>query len=102
MRRLADDLKEIIERMNAASRQHEATADPVTSIQILLHSNIISLEEILILNKQIAKIARILNAHTDSLQWAESSCTGLQRKLDDVARGLEQQRRDQDRSFRFA
>ncbi|XP_045024095.1 LOW QUALITY PROTEIN: nuclear pore glycoprotein p62-like [Daphnia magna] len=77
MRRLADDLKEIIERMNAASR-HEATADP------------------------IAKIARILNAHTDSLQWAESSCTALQRKLDDVGRGLEQQRRDQDRSFRFA
>jgi hypothetical protein len=31
MRRLADDLKEIIERMNAASRQHEATADPVNS-----------------------------------------------------------------------
>lgn len=31
MRRLADDLKEIIERMNAASRQHEASADPVSS-----------------------------------------------------------------------
>jgi len=51
---------------------------------------------------QINKIARILNAHTDSLQWAESSCTGLQRKLDAVANGLEQQRRDQERSFRFA
>ena len=35
MRRLADDLKEIIERMNAASRQHEATADPVNSSVIL-------------------------------------------------------------------
>lgn len=78
MRRLADDLKEIIERMNAAGRQNEASADP------------------------IAKIARILNAHTDSLQWAESNCTALQRKLDDVAQGLEQQRRDQDRSYRFA
>jgi len=78
MRRLADDLKEIIERMNAASRQHEVSADPIN------------------------KIARILNAHTDSLQWAESSCTGLQRKLDAVANGLEQQRRDQERSFRFA
>nr|CAG4642093.1 EOG090X0EZJ [Eurycercus lamellatus] len=68
MRRLADDLKEIIERMNASSRQHEASADP------------------------IAKIARILNAHTDSLQWAESNCTALQRKLDDVAHALDQQR----------
>jgi len=29
MRRLADDLKEIIERMNAAGRQNEASADPV-------------------------------------------------------------------------
>ena len=29
MRRLADDLKEIIERMNAASRQQETSADPV-------------------------------------------------------------------------
>ena len=52
--------------------------------------------------KQISKIARILNAHTDALQWAESNCTALQRKLDDVNRALEQQRRDQDRSFRFA
>ena len=29
VRRLADDLKEIIERLNAAGRQYEATADPV-------------------------------------------------------------------------
>lgn len=57
---------------------------------------------LLLIFRQIAKIARILNAHTDSLQWAESSCTALQRKLDDVGRGLEQQRRDQDRSYRFA
>ena len=28
VRRLADDLKEIIERMNSASKQHEATANP--------------------------------------------------------------------------
>nr|CAG4650535.1 EOG090X0EZJ [Sida crystallina] len=78
MRRLSDDLKEIIERMNSAGRQNETNFDP------------------------ISKIARILNAHTDALQWAESNCTGLQRKLDDVGRALEQQRRDQDRSFRFA
>lgn len=100
MRRLADDLKEIIERMNAASRQHEASADPV-AFEVCFFSGVI----ILIDNwfgYQIAKIARILNAHTDSLQWAESSCTALQRKLDDVAHTLEQQRRDQDRSFRFA
>lgn len=38
MRRLADDLKEIIERMNAASRQHEATADPVILNVLLLFS----------------------------------------------------------------
>lgn len=36
MRRLADDLKEIIERMNAASRQHEAAADPVICLLVLL------------------------------------------------------------------
>lgn len=99
MRRLADDLKEIIERMNAASRQHEATADPVF---VSFEKAILAYCYTHFVCYQIAKIARILNAHTDSLQWAESSCTALQRKLDDVGRGLEQQRRDQDRSFRFA
>lgn len=41
MRRLADDLKEIIERMNAASRQTEASADPVTRYQTALDSRIL-------------------------------------------------------------
>lgn len=30
MRRLNDDLKEVIDKMNAASRQQEASADPVS------------------------------------------------------------------------
>lgn len=78
MRRLSDDLKEIIERINSSSRQNETNSDP------------------------ISMIARILNAHTDALQWAETNCTTLQRKMDDINQTLEQQRRDQERSYRFA
>lgn len=99
MLRLGEDLKEIIERMNAASRHNEASADPVRYVKFILLGFFLF---IIVIFQQIGKIQRILNAHTETLHWAETSCMTLQRKLDDVGRGLEQQRREQDRSYRFA
>nr|CAG4644355.1 EOG090X0EZJ [Lepidurus arcticus] len=70
LRSMAEDLREIIENINASGTNQ----DP---------------------NDPLVKIGRILNAHTDSLQWVENSITTLHKKLDDVSKEVDQQRRQE-------
>ncbi|KAM7435854.1 Nuclear pore glycoprotein p62 [Porites harrisoni] len=51
---------------------------------------------------QIAQIAKILNAHMNSLQWIEQNSGFLQRKVDEIARLSETRRKEQERNFRLA
>jgi len=77
MKRMAEDLKEIIDHLNAANASQDGT-DP------------------------IYQIGKILNAHMDSLQWIEHNTNLVQRKLEEVNQLYEVQRKDQERRFRLA
>nr|CAG4652220.1 EOG090X0EZJ [Triops cancriformis] len=68
LRSMAEDLREIIENINASGGSQDA-------------------------NDPLVKIGKILNAHTDSLQWVESSIGNLHKKLEEVSKEADQQRR---------
>ncbi|XP_035682549.1 nuclear pore glycoprotein p62-like isoform X1 [Branchiostoma floridae] len=77
LKRMMQDIKDIIEHLNQSGA-------PNTS------------------NDPLHQIARILNAHMDSLQWLDQNAAVLQRKVDEVAKQCEVQRKEQEHSFRLA
>ncbi|CAH1787484.1 unnamed protein product [Owenia fusiformis] len=77
LKRMVQDLKEVIDHLNANST-NQASTDP------------------------ISQIAKILNAHMDSLQWVDQNTVLLQRKVEDVAKQAELRRKEQETSFRLA
>ncbi|XP_066287331.1 nuclear pore glycoprotein p62-like [Branchiostoma lanceolatum] len=77
LKRMMQDIKDIIEHLNQSGAPN-TSSDP-------LH-----------------QIARILNAHMDSLQWLDQNAAVLQRKVDEVAKQCEVQRKEQEHSFRLA
>ncbi|KAH8370140.1 hypothetical protein KR093_002254 [Drosophila rubida] len=69
LKQMSEDLKEIIDNLNEANRGQDNT-DP------------------------IIQIGKILNAHMNSLQWIESQSTHICKKLDDIGKIHESQKRD--------
>jgi len=70
--RMCGDLKEVIEHLNSTARSQDSR-DPVH------------------------QIGKVLNAHMDSLQWIDSSALAVERKLGEVTRLAEVQKRDNER-----
>lgn len=77
LKRMVQDLKEIIEHMNTSNTPRDST-DPMT------------------------QIAKILNAHMNSLQWIDQSTSALQAKVEDVSRIYDLVKRDQERNVHLA
>ncbi|XP_034476710.1 nuclear pore glycoprotein p62 [Drosophila innubila] len=69
LKQMSEDLKEIIDNLNEANKGQDNT-DP------------------------IIQIGKILNAHMNSLQWIESQSTHICKKLDDIGKIHETQKRD--------
>jgi len=78
LKQMVQDLKSIIDHLNTANSQKQDSDDP------------------------IAQIAKILNAHMNSLQWIDQNSGILQRKVDEIARLSETRRKEQERNFRLA
>ncbi|XP_042663104.1 nuclear pore glycoprotein p62 isoform X1 [Tyto alba] len=76
LKRMAQDLKDIIEHLNASGGPAD-TSDP------------------------LQQICKILNAHMDSLQWIDQNSAMLQRKVEEVTKVCESRRKEQERSFRI-
>lgn len=76
MKQMGEDLKEVIEHLNEANKDR----DP---------------------NDPVVQIGKILNAHMSSLQWIESTTTGITNKLDNISKMQDTLKRDNDRSFRL-
>jgi len=75
LKRMSEDLKEVISHLNAGNRATDIS-DPV------------------------AQIAKILNAHMDSLQWIDSNATVVEKQLAQAARVMQLQKRDGERLHR--
>lgn len=69
LKQMSEDLKEVIDNLNEANKGQDHT-DP------------------------IIQIGKILNAHMNSLQWIESQSTHICKKLDDIGKIHETQKRD--------
>jgi len=70
--RMCEDLKEIISHLNSTQKAGDSR-DPVH------------------------QIGKVLNAHMDSLQWIDTSALQVERKLAEVSRLAEVQKRDNER-----
>lgn len=70
LRRIAEDMRAMVEAVNAASSSRGDSGDPVV------------------------QVGRILSAHMDSLQWIDHNSQLLQRRLDDTSRTMESTRRE--------
>ncbi|KAK7138430.1 hypothetical protein R3I94_013906 [Phoxinus phoxinus] len=76
LKRMSQDLKEIIEHLNTSSGPGDTT-DP------------------------LQQICKILNAHMDSLQWVEQNSVLLQRRVEEVSKVCENRSKEQEKSFRL-
>lgn len=69
LKQMSEDLKEIIDNLNEANKGQDTT-DP------------------------IIQIGKILNAHMSSLQWIEAQSSNICRKLDDIGKIQDNQKRE--------
>ncbi|KAF3694865.1 Nuclear pore glycoprotein p62 62 kDa nucleoporin Nucleoporin Nup62 [Channa argus] len=76
LKRMSQDLKEIIEHLNTSSGPAD-TSDP------------------------LQQICKILNAHMDSLQWIDQNSVLLQRRVEEVSKLCDNQRKEQEKTFRL-
>lgn len=76
LRQMSEDLKEVIEHLNAANKFKDMT-DPMV------------------------KIGLILNAHMNSLQWIESTVGQVSTKIEDISQMYDSMRRSNERSIRL-
>ncbi|KAG7227581.1 hypothetical protein INR49_005396 [Caranx melampygus] len=74
LKRMSQDLKEIIEHLNTSSGPAD-TSDP------------------------LQQICKILNAHMDSLQWIDQNSVLLQRRVEEVSKLCDNQRKEQEKTF---
>jgi len=77
LKRMGQDLKEIIERLNSTN----ITPDP---------------------NDPVQQITKILNAHVVSLMWVDRSTANLQRRVEEISKQMDIEKREQERNFRLA
>ncbi|KAL1386753.1 hypothetical protein quinque_007724 [Culex quinquefasciatus] len=76
LKQMSEDLKEVIEHLNE-SNKYSDPSDP------------------------LVQIGKILNAHMNSLQWIESSTSGIANRLEDIGKMHDTLRKDNERSFRL-
>ncbi|XP_062258056.1 nucleoporin 62 like [Platichthys flesus] len=76
LKRMSQDLKEIIEHLNTSSGPAD-TSDP------------------------LQQICKILNAHMDSLQWIDQNSVLLHRRVEEVSKMCDNQRKEQEKTFRL-
>ncbi|CAI9743494.1 Hypothetical predicted protein [Octopus vulgaris] len=76
LKRMVLDLKEIIDHLNTTNTSEENT-DPVH------------------------QITKILNAHMDSLRWIDQNAGLLNRRVEDISKQMELQRKEQERNYRL-
>ncbi|XP_060944089.1 nucleoporin 62 like [Limanda limanda] len=76
LKRMSQDLKEIIEHLNTSSGPAD-TSDP------------------------LQQICKILNAHMDSLQWIDQNSVLLHRRVEEVSKLCDNQRKEQEKTFRL-
>lgn len=76
LRQMSEDLKEVIEHLNAANKFKDMS-DPMV------------------------KIGLILNAHMNSLQWIESTVGQVTTKIEDISQMYDSMRRSNERSLRL-
>ncbi|XP_059151902.1 nuclear pore glycoprotein p62-like isoform X2 [Physella acuta] len=77
LKRMGQDLKEIIERLNSSNSK----PDP---------------------NDPVQQITKILNAHVVSLMWIDRNSANLQKQVDDITKQMEREKREQEKNFRLA
>ncbi|XP_078042699.1 nucleoporin 62 isoform X2 [Augochlora pura] len=77
LKRMSEDLKEIIEHLNQANRTQDSS-DP------------------------IVQIGKILNAHTNSLQWLDQQTSLLNHKIQQIDQMHQNFRQENERSFNLA
>lgn len=77
LKRMSEDLKEIIEHLNQANRTQDSS-DP------------------------IVQIGKILNAHMNSLQWLDQQTTLLSQKIQQIEQMHKNFRQENERSFNLA
>lgn len=77
LRRMGQDLKNVIEQMNSAASAQEE-------------------------NDETTKIVKILNAHTDTLNWIDRNTARVQQKMEEVSSLTEKHRLEHERSFHLA
>ncbi|XP_058464231.1 nuclear pore glycoprotein p62 [Malaya genurostris] len=76
LKQMSEDLKEVIEHLNE-SNKYSDPSDP------------------------LVQIGKILNAHMNSLQWIESSTSGITNRLEEIGKMHDTLRKDNERSFRL-
>lgn len=76
LKRMSQDLREIIEHLNTSSGPAD-TSDP------------------------LQQICKILNTHMDSLQWIDQNSVLLQRRVEEVSKLCDNQRKEQEKTFRL-
>nr|KAG5689216.1 hypothetical protein BaRGS_014872 [Batillaria attramentaria] len=77
LKRMGQDLKEIIERLNSSNTK----PDPDDPVQ---------------------QITKILNAHMDSLLWIDRQTGILNRRVEEMGKVMNTERKEQERNFRLA
>lgn len=77
LKRMGQDLKEIIDRLNSSNTK----PDPDDPVQ---------------------QITKILNAHMDSLLWVDRQTGSLNRRVEEMGKQMENERKEQERNFRLA
>lgn len=50
---------------------------------------------------QLQQICKILNTHMDSLQWIDQNSVLLQRRVEEVSKLCDNQRKEQEKTFRL-
>lgn len=53
------------------------------------------------LTPQLQQICKILNTHMDSLQWIDQNSVLLQRRVEEVSKLCDNQRKEQEKTFRL-
>jgi len=77
LKRMGQDLKEIIERLNATNSKPDN-------------------------NDPLQQVTKILNAHVTSLMWVDRNTSNLQKRVEDISKQMNVEKREQERNFRLA
>jgi len=78
LKRMTDDLKEVIDHLNTGTGAGDKNKEPML------------------------QISKILNAHMESLQWVDQNAALLHKKTEEIARYAEYTKKEHERNFRLA